>query len=195
MKYFNSLLAAAALIGGLIVFSSCKGGGNKVVEAAEEEVCEISVPTVEETAFDYMAEVFGSQYAPGEYCIPCGTIVAKDESNPEDIRLWGDYWVFIYNKEGDLLKMVSGGSHPGLMHLCKTDGGYKVTGFDGVVDGAGNLESAKAIFGEHYDAFHAINSDAPAREKVRCDAVSAFVKAAGMDVKGYQDFGWDPVLF
>ena len=82
-----------------------------------------------------------------------------DERNADDILVWGDYWVFNYNQVGDTLKTVSGGSHPGLMHIRQTDNGFEVTGFDAVADGSDNLKTAKEIFGEKFDAFQAINGD------------------------------------
>ena len=96
----------------------------------------------------YMSEVFGKQYAEGEYCVPIHNIVAVDESNAADILVWGDYWVFNYNQVGDTLKCVSGGSHPGLMHLQQTDKGFEVTAFDQVEDGSSFLPTAQKIFGD-----------------------------------------------
>ena len=75
----------------------------------------------------YLTEQIGSQYAKGEHSVPFHSIVGVDEHNAEDILVWGDFWVFNYNQVGDTLKCVSGGSHPGLMHICQTDNGYKVS--------------------------------------------------------------------
>ena len=121
----------------------------------------------------YMSEVFGKQYAEGEYCVPIHNIVAVDESNAADILVWGDYWVFNYNQVGDTLKCVSGGSHPGLMHLQQTDKGFEVTAFDQVEDGSSFLPTAQKIFGDKYEAFQAINSDDKKREKLRADILNS----------------------
>ena len=67
----------------------------------------------------YMTEI-GTEYAQGEYCIPYFLIVAADTASLDDIRVWGDFWVENYNLAGDTLKTVSGGSHPGCMHVKKT---------------------------------------------------------------------------
>ena len=138
----------------------------------------------------YMSEVFGKQYAEGEYCVPIHNIVAVDESNAADILVWGDYWVFNYNQVGDTLKCVSGGSHPGLMHLQQTDKGFEVTAFDQVEDGSSFLPTAQKIFGDKYEAFQAINSDEKKREQLRADVLTNYVKAHNLTATMYQDYGW-----
>ena len=138
----------------------------------------------------YMSEVFGKQYAEGEYCVPIHNIVAVDESNAADILVWGDYWVFNYNQVGDTLKCVSGGSHPGLMHLQQTDKGFEVKAFDQVGDGSSYLPTAKKIFGDKFDAFQAINSDEKKREQLRADVLTNYVKAHNLTATMYQDYGW-----
>ena len=138
----------------------------------------------------YLVNEFGKQYLEGEHCVPFHSIVAVDERKAEDILVWGDYWVFNYNQVGDTLKCVSGGSHPGLMHIRQTDYGFEVTDFDQVEDGSRNLQSAKRIFGDKYDAFHAINSDADRRERLRADVLAEYVRKQGLSATMYQDYGW-----
>ena len=138
----------------------------------------------------YMSEVFGKQYAEGEHCVPIHNIVGVDEQNAGDILVWGDYWVFNYNQVGDTLKCVSGGSHPGLMHLQQTDKGFEVKAFDQVGDGSSYLPTAKKIFGEKFDAFQAINSDEKKREQLRADVLTSYVKKHHLTATMYQDYGW-----
>ena len=138
----------------------------------------------------YLAEQIGSQYSEGEHCVPFHSIVGVDEHNAEDILVWGDFWVFNYNQVGDTLKCMSGGNHPGLMHISQTDNGFKVTAFEQVEDGSKNLSTAKKIFGDKYDAFKAINSDEQKREKLRADVLTTYVKKHNLKVAMYQDYGW-----
>ena len=139
----------------------------------------------------YMVDSIGSQYEPGEVCIPSVAIIAIEKVNPDSIKLWGDYWVFNYNVVGDTLKCVSGGSHPGKMVLRMTDNGYEVIALEQVADGSDNLESAKRIFGESlYDQFHAINGNQEVREDCRANYIADYVKVHNLPVKYYQDYGW-----
>jgi hypothetical protein len=138
----------------------------------------------------YLADSIGSQYAKGEHCVPIHSIVRVDERNAEDILVWGDFWVFNYNQVGDTLKCVSGGSHPGLLHIRQTEKGFEVMAFDQVEDGSRYLPTAKKIFGDKYDAFQAINSDEKNRERLRADVLATYAKKNGLAVTLYQDYGW-----
>ena len=140
----------------------------------------------------YMTEI-GADYTPGEYCIPYCLIAGTEEENPEDIRVWGDFHVENYNQAGDTLKSVSGGSHPGCMHVKKTDNGFEVTQFDAVGDGSEFNPTAKAIFGDRYDAFMALYSDDNAKKAARAKSILDYAEANGLDISCYQDFGWPAV--
>jgi hypothetical protein len=142
---------------------------------------------------DYLVNVIGKNYAEAEHCIPCPMIISTNDANKDDILMWGDFWVFNYDVAGDTLKTVSGGNHPGLMHLKKTDKGFEVTGFDAVEDGAGNMESAKRIFGDNFDAFWELNSNQEKREDVRLHFIADYVKKHNLPVKMVQDYGWPAV--
>ncbi len=56
----------------------------------------------------YFVNQIGKQYAEAEYCVPFQKIVSVDERDAENILVWGDFWVFNYNRSGDTLKTVSG---------------------------------------------------------------------------------------
>lgn len=147
------------------------------------------------TAIDkYLSEVIGSQYAPGEVCIPSHRIIAVDESNPDDIQVWGDFWVDNFNVVGDTLMAVSGGSHPGKMHIIKdSEGHLTVTAFEAVGDGSSFTPTAKAIFGDRFDEFQKVNSDNVGREEARKSAIAAHVFKNNLPVKVYKDYGWPAV--
>ena len=153
---------------------------------SDAELCNLAVT-------NYMENVIGKNYAEAEHCIPCPIIISTNDANKEDVLVWGDFWVFNYNISGDTLKTVSGGNHPGLMHLKKTDKGMEVTNFEVVEDGAGNLESAKKIFGDQYEAFHEVNSNQEKRESIRLQFIADYVKKNNLPVKMVQDFGWSAV--
>ena len=138
----------------------------------------------------YLVSECGSKYLEGQYCVPFQTVIGVDERNSDDILVWGDFWVFNYNLVGNTLETVSGGSHPGLMHIKQTDNGYEVTAFDQVEDGSKNLPSAKRIFGERYTAFHNVNSDAERREKHRAEVLATYVKSHDIPATKYKDYGW-----
>ncbi len=142
---------------------------------------------------DYLTHEIAKNFDPSDVCIPSMTIIATDTTNPDDTLAWGDYWVFNYKLDQNTLLTESGGSHPGLIHLKKSDESYTVTSMDLVADGSDNLQSAKKIFGDKYDDFHKINSSQDEREKVRRQFISDYVKSNNLPITKVKDFGWDPV--
>ena len=197
-KTLKMWMMAAILICGI----SLVGCGNKKAKEQPKETQEETIK-VEEVVSDaelcnaavedYLVNVIGKNYAEATYCIPCPFIISTDNANKNDVLVWGDFWVFNYDLSGDTLKTVSGGSHPGLLHLKRTDKGFEVTGFDAVVDGAGNMESAKKIFGDKFDAFWELNSNAEKREDIRLHFVADYVKKHNLSAKLLQDYGWPAV--
>ena len=138
-----------------------------------------------------MVEEIAPQYAEGEISIPTVEIFHVDYTPEDEVIAFGSFWVENYNVNGDVLECVSGGNHPGVMHVSKSD--YTVTAFDQVGDGSEFEPTAKELFGEHYDDFMAVYSDSDKRNEDRKITVSDYVNMNGLDINYYQDYGWDPV--
>ena len=142
---------------------------------------------------DYLVNVKASDYEKADVSIPYMYIVDED-SDTDDIRIWGDFWILNYNLDGEVLKAESGGNYPGLMHLEKiSDGSYSVVDFEVVADGSDFISSAKKIFGDRYDDFTKAHADNEAMEKLRLEYICDYVKANELDITAYQDYGWDAV--
>lgn len=181
--------------------TSCK---QKVAETLENTTT-IEVPQNPYLAAieNYLVDEFGKNYAPGELCITNYSVINIEEpgepSDPTevitatDIKVWGDWWVFNYNIVGDTLKCVSGGSHPGMFQLEKEGDAFKIVAFDQVEDGSRTLPSAKRIFGDLYEDFHAINSNQELRDSVRLAMVAQYVQEHCIPVTMLQDFGWPAI--
>ena len=190
-------MMAAILFCGAVCVTSCNNNGNANVEKADSKDSVDAVGMMNNFPFlpainQYLVDSIGSQYAPGEVCIPCATVVACDQADSDSaMMVWGDFWVFNYNVAGDTLKTVSGGSHPGLMRVMQNEKGeFEVLSFEQVEDGHGNEASARRIFGDLYEAFHSINSNEETREETRSVAIGWYVKTHDLPVKYYQDYGW-----
>ena len=196
MKKYG-FLASIVIACGMTMLTSCqpKSGStdqsNATSEATSSE--QPATLTIEQVVDQYIVDTFGKQYAQAEVCIPQQIVVATDESNDQDIKVWGDFWVFNYNIAGDTLKTASGGSHPGLIHLKKGDNGYEVTAFDQVGDGSQFEPTAKKIFGDKYDAFMKVHSNDKEREQNRALGIAKFVKEHNVKATMYQDYGWPAV--
>ena len=188
-------MALAAALSVLAIASCGTRTGKKTTSepAAETKAAQETETCI--TAIDrYLSEVIGSHYAPGDVCIPSHRIIAVDESNPDDIQVWGDFWVDNFNVVGDTLMAVSGGSHPGKMHVIKdSEGHLTVTACEAVGDGSSFTPTAKAIFGDRFEEFQKVNSDNVGREEVRKSAIAAHVFKNNLPVKVYKDYGWPAV--
>jgi hypothetical protein len=143
--------------------------------------------------YDYMIDELSKDYSDYDVCIPCPVIISEDESDKDDIKVYGNFWIFNYNLNGDVLECTSGGSYPGCIHLKSTDEGYEVISMDIVEDGADFDESAKKIFGDLYDTFTKDGEDENVREEIRAQIIANYVAANGLNITSYQDYRWDPV--
>ena len=174
----------------IVFISGCCNRNTKKDVPSEEPATETFFTAIDK----YLTEEIGSKYLQGEVCIPFHPYVEVDESNGDDILVWGDFWVMNYSVSGDTLKTVSGGDHPGKMHVRQTpEGHFEVTSFEVVGDGSEMEPSARRIFGEHFDAFQKSNSDEKLRENVRMDAVAGYVRDHQLPVKFVKDYGWPEI--
>ena len=177
--------------------ASAEGADTSAAEEAESPVIDGAAygyggdDPIEAACYAYMAEEFKQYYEEAEYSIPTVNIIHEDLTQDDEYLVYGNFWIENYNVNGNVLECVSGGNHPGVMHVSKAD--YTVTAFDQVADGGAFEESAKELFGEHYDEFMAVYSDSDARDELRKITVSDYVNLNGLDVNYYQDYGWDPV--
>ena len=183
------------IMAGLLTISAC---GNRQTQKAETPAADSiqvdSIAQEEETTYfpaihRYLVDSISSQYAEADIRVPLPTVVAVDESNGEDIKVWGEFWVMNFNQAGDTLKLVSGGSHAGLMHIRQTEKGFEVTGFDQVADGSLFVKTAKKIFGDKYDAFVAVYSDHEKRNRHHEELLSEYVRKHHLTATMYQDNG------
>ncbi|MBQ9569008.1 MAG: hypothetical protein IJR24_02875, partial [Alloprevotella sp.] len=167
-------------------------GTDGMVELLRREGYDVEqvVPTYIAAIRRYLTSEIGLQYAEADYCVSLCQIVAVDESNAEDIRVWGDFWVYNYSLSGDTLQCVSGGNHPGLIHVRQTENGFEVTGFDRVEDGSNFKRSARRIFGKKYKDFMAVQADDTKREGLRAEGLAEYVRNYNIPATHYQDYGW-----
>ncbi len=143
--------------------------------------------------YKYMTDELAQGYPESDVSIPCPVIIAEDESDKSDICVYGNFWIFNYDLNGDILENTSGGSYPGCIHIKSTDAGYEVTSMDVVEDGSGFTESAKKIFGKYYDLFTKEGEDEKVREETRAQIIANYTAANSLDITAYRDYGWDPV--
>ena len=143
----------------------------------------------------YLLERNKGMYAPAQVEIPSPVILEVDDSDPEDILVWGNFWMHCYSLRNTTLFSESGGESPGLMHLKTAGEGYEVTSFETVGDGSDYVRDSQRIFGmrEGLLARFEASQDQAEREAVRAAFIGDYVRWNDLPVTQYQDFGWPPV--
>ena len=142
---------------------------------------------------EYLVNEIGKHYKQGDVCVPTLMIVATDESDSTKAQVWCDCWIDWYSVAGDTLKTVSGGNHSGCMTLQLKDGKPVVTAFEQTLDGNRYLPSAKRIFGKHYDVYEGMHSKQDVRDAARKEQLREYVLRHKLNIRYYQDYGWDAV--
>jgi hypothetical protein len=201
-------VAAVGLLLLILLRAMCFWNGMTDAEGEEAKRCEAakvqglvlkiaeihSSSPVADAIARYLRESVAPNYGgEWEHCVPFVRIVATDDTDPSDIRAWGEFRVFNYRLEGDTFHFVSGGNHPGLMHLRETDGAPAVVSFDPVLDGSEYTPSAKRIFGKHYKTWMALVADDKALEAARLQDLADYAAQNGLSAQFAKDYGWDPV--
>ena len=194
---FKNLNAVMAAVAAIISIASCNNQATSTSDNATDIDTTMQAAaqpaTVEQAIERFLVDSIGSHYEKANLCIPECHIIATDDSNPDSIKVWGDFWVMNYNVAGDTLKTASGGNHPGMFMLRKTDTGYQVTGMEQVADGSDNTPSAKRIFGDLYEEYTTWTANDNDRKQARNDAIARYASQNGLSVTCYQDFGWPAV--
>lgn len=170
-------------------------------EVEEVETTEAALPAYEypgpelfyTVLYQYLIDELSQGYDTADVCIPCPIIITEDESDKSDIKVWGDFWIYNYELNGETLECVSGGSYPGCIHIESNDAGYVVTDFERVGDGSDYEPTAKKIFGDYYKDLVASSEDKEANDNLRAQIISNYVFANNLSIKEYKDYGWDPV--
>lgn len=143
---------------------------------------------------DYILQEYGSFYSQEDAVIPCPLILETDDSNPQDVRLWGIFVLDNYRLVNTTLIGESGGATPGLVHLKAVDGGWQVTSMETVGDGEDFQKDVERIFGMReglLKRYQGITSDDVNQARLR--SVSDYVNWNGLNITQMQDFGWKPM--
>ena len=130
----------------------------------------------------------------GDVGIPSPVIIRVEAQDEAHELVYGNFWFFRYKQTGDVLEMISGGEAPGIMTLEKTEDGWKVTAFDEAGDGEDyGQDIIRFSHGDTALEAQYFGSREEVLEEARIRFISAYVKANGLNITAYKDYGWDPV--
>ncbi len=150
-------------------------------------LADISFQPLEAAAYDYLAFDHVENHDTSNVLIPYVQIVDLDETNPDDELLYGDYWVWEFEKQGDTLVAVSGGHCPGIIHLERFGDGESASySAIGKMDEAFTDDDAKKLFGDYYDHYVKLSSDDELRESSYAQIIADYVAKNDLDITKYQ---------
>ena len=182
----------------------------ETTEAAKEEettASEAEYPTLPLPEYHYNGPEDWAEYADGvshflvensfgdvapdlTICVPI--VLKADDSDPKDVKLWGEFYIEGFNLVKTSLLNVNGGSFGGVAHLDTTKGGPIVTDFDFLQDGSGFEASLDELFGKEglKDAYLEASNE---RDKYLAEALANYINTNGLYITQYQEYGWPPV--
>ncbi len=144
---------------------------------------------------DGHADLFRKE--PGSVAIPCPIILKTVMNDETHAKVYGNFWILIYVKQGDILFNISGGENPAVVTLENTDGEWRVSAMEEAGDGdeyvadINRFADGDKELEEQYFASADLMSEQ--NQEIRTRFIREYVKANELDITAYQDYGWDPV--
>ena len=154
------------------------------------------------TEFFSEADIY---YKPvGAVMIPAFCIFREESTDDDfpvqnDVKVYGNFWMFVYSKRGKTLYCESGGDNSAALYLRKTgENSYEVTRMDRAADGSCYTEDIKRICAGNTTLEQQFFDSADAgRDPVKSKRewyIRNYVLDNNLDIDSYQDYGWDPVM-
>ena len=138
-------------------------------------------------------EMFSDQ---GAVEIPSPLVVKVDDSDKNDIKVYGDFIIYGYVMNGTIFDMKNGGSFPGCYHLKEENGEVSFVNSEIAEDGSNNYDSLVKICGNDEnlakEIFAAKDKD---QDKTRVEYAKMYAKKNNYRLSGIKDYGWPVILF
>ena len=114
-----------------------------------------------------------------------------DESDDDICKVYGNFWMFVYEKDGTTLECISGAENPGVIYLKKNGDSYVVDHFDqpGGIKRFSN--GNKSLEDQYYSSTNAMKD--PVLTK-RAWYIKNYVEMFRLNIDSYHDSDWDKVL-
>lgn len=167
--------------------------GDETLPALPPYVCRSDDP-IEAATADYTAWLGGRfLQEDGSVAVPAPLIFKTVQTDDEHVNVYGDFWVFNYRPEGDVLLCISGGAFPGMLTLLKTEDGWTPAGLTEAEDGEGLWDSILAICAGDKELEEQYLSEDELLTPVREAFLRAYITENNLPYTAYQDEGWDSV--
>ena len=157
--------------------------GNDPIEAAVT-ACMV------EKGKDYLLE-------DGAVTIPAPVILKTVFQDDTHTLVYGNFWVLNYVAKDHVLECISGGEYPGIMTLEKKDDRWEAVALETAGDGDDYAKDIRRFADGDAELeaafFHTQDVFEEPLKGVRTRFIQDYVKANGLDITAYQDYGWDAI--
>ena len=154
------------------------------------------IKTITEDMLLLAAEHYDAEYKKTVE-IPTPYIVKVDDSRKNDIKIYGDFYIYGYNVVDDVVFFnENGGSYPGCYHLKEDeDGNITVLSKEIAEDGSNNYESLLLICENDEDLCKKVFSAKTDLAQYRIDYVKMYAKDNNLKILAIKDYGWPVEIF
>ena len=118
--------------------------------------------------------------------IPYVNIVDVDDSDPEDVLVYGDYYLWEFEQIDDTLCAVSSSHIPGIIHMTQIGEGDVADYYGNSMDQGLTDDEVEELFGEYYEHYLTITSDDDAWRSGMATIIADYVKANSLSITKYQ---------
>lgn len=142
---------------------------------------------------EYFSEEEQDNYAEdGAVFIP-GFIIYEEVEEQDEYLVFGNFWFYGYQLNGNILEVSSGGEMPACFHLKKTDAGYEVLYVEKAGDGedySKDIEEFTKNYPGLYEKYQGDDNDCTEAMK---KYLQMYVRDNNLDIQYFKEYGWEPV--
>lgn len=141
---------------------------------------------------DYMFVTDWKNAEEGVIYIP-GFVIFKEVEENGEYLVFGNFWYYGYQLNGNMLESTCGGEMPACFHLIESEDGYSVVSVDQAGDGTDYMADIEE-FTKNYEGLADMYShNDENRTKGMLEYARMYVTDNELDVKYIKEFGWDPI--
>ncbi len=133
----------------------------------------------------------------GAVTIPAPVILKTVFQDDTHTLVYGNFWVLNYVAKDHVLECISGGEYPGIMTLEKKDDRWEAVALETAGDGDDYAKDIRRFADGDAELeaafFHTQDVFEEPLKGVRTRFIQDYVKANGLDITAYQDYGWDAI--
>ena len=137
-------------------------------------------------AYNYLSFDAIEAVDPEHVLIPYANIVDVDDNDPENVLVYGDYYLWEFEKDDDTFVAVSASHIPGVIHMRQI-GDKDDAIYDGLsMDQCLTDDEVEELFGQYYEHYLTLSSDEEMRDAGIAGNIADYIKANDLSVTKYQ---------